>query len=131
MLKWLVVLARTRVLVKISGKLFILMIDHLPLNRIYDSPTLAVFYHPQPVFAVHLLVVPKQSLPGIHSLEAKHAELLYEITEAARQVAHQLGLDNVGYRLILNCGNYQEFPQFHLHLVSDTRLDTELHPIED
>lgn len=91
----------------------------LPLKRLYDSPALVAFPHPRPAYPVHILLVPKQVLTNLNSLEEADAGLLYEIVDAARQIAQVLGLDIDGYRLILNSGKFQEFPQLHIHLVAD------------
>ena len=91
----------------------------LPLKRLYESPALVAFHHPRPAYPVHILLVPKQVLPNLNSLEAADADLLYEIVVAARQIAHMLDIDRDGYRLILNSGKFQEFPQLHIHLVAD------------
>ena len=38
---------------------------------------------------------------------------------AVRKMVDQFQLDDIGYRLIVNGGKYQEIPQLHFHLVSD------------
>jgi histidine triad (HIT) family protein len=118
MLKLLLSAARWRIFAVFAGKLFVMFIDQLPLNRIYDGPFLVAFYHPQPVYSIHILMVPKQDLSSIDALDEIHTGLLFEIFKAARQIALKLGLVESGYRLIVNNGNYQEFPQFQIHFVA-------------
>lgn len=124
MLKWLIKASRWRGFAAISGRIFVRLIDLLPLPRIYESTEIVAFYHPEPAYEIHILLVPRMHLTGINALEEDHAGLLYELTRAARQIARQLGIDEQGYRLILNCGSYQEFPQMHVHLVADKKPDS-------
>jgi diadenosine tetraphosphate (Ap4A) HIT family hydrolase len=35
-----------------------------------------------------------------------------------RQLVERLDLQEQGYRLVVNGGDYQEFPQLHFHLIS-------------
>jgi diadenosine tetraphosphate (Ap4A) HIT family hydrolase len=45
-------------------------------------------------------------------------EFLPDLFTTVRKLVEELGLEQKGYRLIVNGGEYQEFPQLHFHLVS-------------
>lgn len=97
----------------------------LPLNRLYDSDTLLAFFHPQPAYPLHILIVPKQSFPNILALQAEHSALLYECFSTAQFLVKKFQLQTHGYRLIINGGEHQDIPQLHFHLISET------YPLQD
>jgi len=45
-------------------------------------------------------------------------EFLPDMFNTVRTLIEELDLEKKGYRLIVNGGEYQEFPQLHFHLVS-------------
>ena len=92
----------------------------LPVNRLYDSDTLLAFFHPQPAYPLHILIVPKQSIPNILALQAEHSDLLYECFSTAQNLIKKFQLEAYGYRLIINGGEHQDIPQLHFHLISET-----------
>lgn len=95
----------------------------IPTQKLYESSSLVAFFHPQPTHATHVLILPKQALMNFMELTPVDDALICEITHAARQIVHQLGLDEHGYRLIVNGGEYQDIGQLHYHLISDTQVD--------
>lgn len=36
----------------------------IPVERLHETLTLLAFYHPKPSYAVHILLVPKRSIPN-------------------------------------------------------------------
>ena len=94
----------------------------LPVRRLYQSGQVLAFWHPNPDYAVHVLIIPKKALRDLDDLRADHAGLLIEIFQTAQNLARELGLTESGYRLIYNGGAYQNVPQMHFHLIpaSDT-----------
>ena len=89
----------------------------LPVKRLYTSDRVLAFRHPNPSYAVHVLLIPKIKLPDLDDLCAHDAGILIEILQIAHQFAHELGMTKSGYRLIYNGGAYQNIPQMHFHLI--------------
>lgn len=99
----------------------------LPVKRLYQSNQLIAFRHPSPSYPVHVLLIPKKARRGLEDLRAEDAGLLIEILQTAQYLAHELGMTESGYLLILNGGAYQNVPQMHFHLIP--AADT--HPLSD
>jgi histidine triad (HIT) family protein len=91
----------------------------LPLQRLYETETLLAFYHPQPTYPLHILLVPRRRLPGFTALGSADAIFLQDLIAAVRYLVQTLDLEPHGYRLIANGGAYQDVAQLHFHLVSD------------
>lgn len=94
------------------------MNDWLPVNKISETESLICFYHPQPVYPLHILLVPKEELPNLSHLEPRQNEFLQDLFLTVQSLVKEFKLEEKGYRLILNGGEYQDFPQLHFHLTS-------------
>jgi histidine triad (HIT) family protein len=94
------------------------MSELLPVNKISETRSLICFYHPQPAYPVHILLVPKKDIRDLSQLDPMEDEFLPDLFTTVRKLVEELGLEQKGYRLIVNGGEYQEFPQLHFHLVS-------------
>ncbi len=94
------------------------MNDWLPINKISETESLICFYHPQPVYPVHILLVPKQELVDLSQLEPRQSDFLQDLFLTVQSLITEFKLEEEGYRLILNGGEYQDFPQLHFHLTS-------------
>ena len=93
---------------------FVLLID-----RLFETETLLAFFHPQPVFPFHVLLIPRIEIPDLLSLDAHQPAFLQDIFKTAQQIVKNYHLEKHGYRLILNGGPNQEFPILHFHLISE------------
>lgn len=94
------------------------MSELLPVKKISETRSLICFYHPQPTYPVHILLVPKKDIRDLSQLDPMDDEFLPDLFITVRTLVEELGLEKKGYRLIVNGGEYQEFPQLHFHLVS-------------
>ena len=94
------------------------MHDLLPVQKISETNSLVCFYHPQPVYPVHILLVPKEDIRDLTQLDLEQSEFLQDLFTTVQSLIEEFNLEQKGYRLILNGGEYQEFPQLHFHLTS-------------
>ena len=42
----------------------------IPLHKLRETPTLLAFYHPQPSYPVHILILPKRAIASLADLTA-------------------------------------------------------------
>ncbi len=89
----------------------------IPVKRLRETGTLVAFYHPQPEHAFHVLLVPKKAIASLHELSPSDASFLADLFATVQELVDQFNLP--AYRLIVNGGRYQDFPQLHFHLISD------------
>ena len=94
------------------------MNDWLPINKISETETLICFYHPQPVYSIHILLVPKEEMRDLSQLGTGQSEFLQDLFVTVQALILKFNLGEKSYRLILNGGEYQDFPQLHFHLTS-------------
>jgi histidine triad (HIT) family protein len=78
-----------------------------------------------PQAPVHILVIPQRVIPRIGQARDNDAALLGQLLLAARDIAKQEGLDETGYRLVINHGPHagESVPHLHIHLLGGRPLD--------
>jgi histidine triad (HIT) family protein len=91
----------------------------IPLERLRDTETLMAFHHPHPSHAVHILLVPKRPFSSLMDVPLEASDFLRDLLETVQILIRQYGLEEKGYRLVVNGGDYQEVPHLHFHLVAD------------
>jgi diadenosine tetraphosphate (Ap4A) HIT family hydrolase len=63
------------------------------------------------------LLVPKKAVATLQELDSKDVSFLTDLYAAVQSLVEENHLS--AYRLIVNGGEYQDFPQLHFHLISD------------
>jgi histidine triad (HIT) family protein len=122
MAKLLFRVARSRVAGLVIGWGLSYMSALLPVERVYETRTIIAFRHPRPTHKVHILIVPKRQVRSLLDLSRAELNIVGEAVHVAQRVIRKLGLQNEGYRLIVNGGQYQDVPHLHFHLVSGETL---------
>ena len=91
----------------------------IPAEIVFEDDLVIAIKDIQPVSPVHILIIPKKTLPSAAQATREDQSLLGHIMLTAANIAREQGLENDGYRLVVNTGENggQTVPQFHLHLV--------------
>ena len=78
-----------------------------------------------PQAPVHILVIPHHVIPRIGQARDNDAAILGKLLLAARDIAKQEGLDETGYRLVINHGPNagESVPHLHIHLLGGRPMD--------
>jgi histidine triad (HIT) family protein len=105
--------------------LFSRMSFALPIQKLRETPTLLAFHHPQPAYSVHILLVPRRAIASLMELDpSQDASFLADLFTAVQSLVAEFHLEQSGYRLIVNGGEFQDFPYLHFHLVSGKNHQT-------
>ena len=99
------------------GWMFEHMSFAIPVRRLRETESLLAFYHPKPSYTFHVLLVPKKAVTSLKEFDAGDAEFLSDLYSTVQSLAGEFHLP--AYRLIVNGGDYQDFPQLHFHLISE------------
>ena len=89
----------------------------IPVKRLRETNTLMAFYHPKPSYSFHVLLVPKKAVTSLKDFDPTDITFLTDLYSTVQSLVNEFQLP--AYRLIVNDGEYQDFPQLHFHLVSD------------
>jgi histidine triad (HIT) family protein len=99
------------------GCLFCNVIEgKVPSDIVYEDEHALAFRDIRPVAPTHVLVVPREHIPGVRDLGDGQAETIGRVMLAARSVARQLGLEEDGYRLVVNDGDAAGQTVHHIHV---------------
>jgi histidine triad (HIT) family protein len=109
-------LARTWPGRKLVGWIFSHMSFAIPARHLRETETLLAFHHPRPAYPLHVVLVPKQAVPSLMELDPSSA-FVSDLFSSVQSLVGELQLP--AYRLIVNGGEYQDFPHLHFHLVSE------------
>lgn len=93
----------------------------IPVERLVETGTLIAFYHPNPSYAVHILLAPKRAYASLLDLPPEDADFQRDLIATVQSLVRELGLESRGYRLIANGGPVQEVPILHFHLIAEDR----------
>ncbi len=91
----------------------------IPVKRLYETKTLMAFYHPQPSYPFHVLLLPKKAVASLQEFDSTDTAFLADLFSTVQSLVHEFRLP--AYRLIVNGGDYQDFPQLHFHLISEVQ----------
>ena len=101
----------------VIGWIFAQMSFVLPVKRLRETETLMAFHHPRPSYQFHVLLVPKKAVPSLRELDSTDTTFLTDLYSTVQSLVDEFRLP--AWRLIVNGGEYQDFPQLHFHLISD------------
>jgi histidine triad (HIT) family protein len=104
-------------LAPLIGWIFEHMSFVIPVQRLRETETLLAFQHPRPAYAFHVLIVPKKAVTTLADLDPGDTAFLADLYATVQSLVLEHRLD--AYRLIVNGGGYQDFPQLHFHLISE------------
>lgn len=88
----------------------------IPVKRLRETETLIAFHHPQPAYPFHVLLVPKKAVVSLKDFDPTNTAFLTDLYSTVQIIVEEFRLP--AYRLIVNGGEYQDFPQMHFHLIS-------------
>ena len=91
----------------------------IPVKRLHETNTLMAFYHPKPAYPFHVLLVPRKAVATLKDFDPADTAFLTDLYATVQKLVVDFQLP--AYRLIVNGGEFQDFPQLHFHLVSDVQ----------
>lgn len=98
-------------------KIFTKIINReIPADIVYEDDQCLAFRDINPQAPVHLLLIPKREIPSLSQLESGDQALMGHLMLTAAQIAKGQGLDESGYRIVMNTGMNAGQTVFHIHL---------------
>jgi histidine triad (HIT) family protein len=94
--------------------------DEIPSERVYEDGEFIAFRDIAPAAPVHVVLIPRGEPPtSLAGLSEEDADWVGRMFVAASKVAARLGLDDGGYRVVINSGRDagQVVPHLHAHIL--------------
>ena len=91
----------------------------IPCKKVHEDAFSLAFHDINPQAPVHVLVIPKGAYVSWDDFTAKApAEEIAGFMRSVGEVTRLLGVDEDGYRLMVNMGQngHQEVPHLHVHI---------------
>jgi len=85
-------------------------------DKVYENDKVLAFRDINPQAPTHVLVIPKQHIATLNDIDASHLDLVGELYLAAKEIARAEGIDERGYRTVMNCNEEAGQSVFHIHL---------------
>ncbi|MCI0538343.1 MAG: histidine triad nucleotide-binding protein [Verrucomicrobiales bacterium] len=96
----------------------------IPADIVYEDDLVLAIRDIKPVAPVHVLIVPRKPIPRMADAQPPDHQVLGHLLLKAAEVAAKLGLNQGGYRLIINNGPDagESVPHLHCHILGGRRM---------
>jgi len=84
-------------------------------NIVYEDEKVIAFHDINPQAPYHILVVPKKHISTLLEVTEEDKELIGHIYLVINKIAKDIGFDERGYRVVVNCKEEAGQTIFHLH----------------
>ena len=97
----------------------------IPADIVYQDDQCVCFRDIGPQAPTHLLLVPRKPIPRLSLADEGDAALLGHMMLAAGKIARSLGIDESGFRLVINNGPDagEAVPHLHMHILAGSKLE--------
>ena len=87
----------------------------IPSNIVYQDEDVVAFVDINPQAPKHILLIPRQHIASIADLTLEDGPILAKLFTIVQKLAHDMGIDEKGYRFLTNMGPDAGQSVFHLH----------------
>jgi histidine triad (HIT) family protein len=96
----------------------------IPAKVIWEDDDAIAFHDVNPQAPVHVLIVPKKVIPRLKDATEANQPILGKLLLVARDIAKKLGVEESGYRVVINSGPDagESVPHLHVHLLGKRAL---------
>lgn len=88
---------------------------NIPAKIIYQDDQVLAFDDINPQSPIHKLIIPRKHIATLNDLTTEHNELIGQMVQSAKHLAHELHIAEDGYRLVFNCNPGAGQTVFHIH----------------
>lgn len=91
----------------------------IPATIVYEDDRALAFRDVNPQAPTHILVVPKKDIARVSEATDADEPLLGHLLTVCARVAQEVGIDETGYRLVINKGRDagESVPHLHIHIL--------------
>ncbi len=88
----------------------------IPAEIVYEDDFVLAFNDIAPQAPVHIIIIPKKEIPTINDITIDDTIYLSKMVLAVKLIAKEKGIDESGYRVLMNCNEHGQQTVFHIHL---------------
>jgi len=96
----------------------------IPATIVYEDDQVFALRDINPQAPKHVLIIPKKPIPRLAEAGVEDQALLGHLLLKAAEVAGKLGLNEGGYRVVINNGEDggESVPHLHVHILGGRRM---------
>ena len=96
----------------------------IPAKIVWEDDDTIAFHDVNPQAPLHVLIVPKKVIPRLKDATDANQSLLGKLLLIARDLAKKFGVEESGYRVVINSGPDagESVPHLHVHLLGRRAL---------
>jgi histidine triad (HIT) family protein len=96
----------------------------IPCKEVHNDENFLAFRDIDPKAPTHILIIPKRHIDGLSALRPEDSRTMGDLTLVAAEIARAEGLDDEGYRFVINCGpdGGQTVGHLHLHILGGRQM---------
>ena len=96
----------------------------IPATIVYEDDLVLAFKDIKPAAPTHILVIPKKPIPRIAEAQPEDHKVLGHMLLKAAEIAKKSGLEQSGFRLVINNGpdSGEAVPHLHLHIIGGRHM---------
>jgi histidine triad (HIT) family protein len=96
----------------------------IPAQIIHEDDQCLAFRDINPQAPVHVLIVPKKVIPRLGEATDSDAALIGHLLLTAASIARREGIEESGYRVVVNHGRHagESVPHLHVHLLGGRKM---------
>ena len=96
----------------------------IPSNLLHEDEEIVAFRDINPQAPTHILILPKNHISNLTEMSAEDLGLTSRMVGIANMLARKEGIDQKGYRLVINCKQEgsQTVDHLHMHLIGGKQL---------
>ena len=87
----------------------------IPARTVYEDDLCLAFHDTNPQAPVHILVIPRTHIASLYDMKADDEAALGRVMRVAATVAGEQGLQESGFRTVINTGREAGQSVFHIH----------------
>jgi len=88
----------------------------IPADIVFEDDLCLAFRDINPQAPVHLLIIPKKPIATVNDIGEDDRELVGHLYYTAGNLAREMGFDEQGYRVVMNCNEYGGQTVYHIHV---------------
>jgi histidine triad (HIT) family protein len=88
----------------------------IPSKKVYEDAEVVAFDDIHPMAPVHVIIIPKKHIPTMLDVTKTDMSSIGSLFTAAQEVARIKGINERGFRVVLNCNKEGGQVIFHLHM---------------
>ncbi|WP_211827685.1 histidine triad nucleotide-binding protein [Kistimonas asteriae] len=87
-----------------------------PAEKVYEDGDVIAFRDIFPAAPTHCLIIPRKHISTLNDANDSDTQVLGKLMLTASRLAKEAGIDESGYRVVMNCNRGAGQSVFHIHL---------------